>query len=230
MQGEVNGILVAAHDLERPLGLTRQLALSMDFAQDSPAELAQTRDRIVAVSERALSQVEDLTKLARLEDGLFELEPVSVRGVCDEVAQELNSLYAFNHKQLATRYAARLPLAAADRTMLKSVVYNFCLNAAQYSGEQSLAQLSVSLHQRQIRVAVRDYGPALPTDVQRALNQGWIDKPLSISMRPGSSGLGLYIAARFARAMRAQVGAVRHRDGSTFYVDLAPSQQRSLFA
>ena len=87
----------------------------------------------------------------------------------------------------------------------------------------------MSLHQRQIRVAVRDYGPALPTDVQRALNQGWIDKPLSISMRPGSSGLGLYIATRFARAMRAQVGAVRHRDGSTFYVDLAPSRQRSLF-
>ena len=230
MQGEVNGILVAAHELKHPLSLTRQLALNMDFAQDTPNKLATDRDRIVAVSERALRQLEDLTKLACLEDGLFELEPVSVRGVCDEVARELAALFGFNHKQLLTEYSSRLPLAAADRELLKTVVYNFCLNAAQYSGEQSLAQLSVSLHQRQIRVAVRDYGPALPTDVQRALNQGWIDKPLSISMRPGSSGLGLYIAARFARAMRAQVGAVRHRDGSTFYVDLVPSQQRSLFA
>lgn len=229
MQGEVNGILVAAHELKHPLSLTRQLALSMDFAQDTPNKLATDRDRIVAVSERALRQLEDLTKLACLEDGLFELEPVSVRGVCDEVARELVALFGFNHKQLLTEYSSRLPLAAADRELLKTVVYNFCVNAAQYSGERSLATLKVSRHHEQIRIAVRDFGPALPTDVWRALREGWLKKPLSISMRPGSSGLGLYVASRFAQAMHARVGAVRHRDGSTFYVDLAPSRQRSLF-
>lgn len=230
MRGEVNGILVAAHDLKHPLGLMRQLALNMDFARDSRTQLEGKRDQLVAVSERALRQVDDLLKLARLEDGLFEFEPVSVPGVCDEVARELLPLFGFNHKHLSVRCAARLPLAAANREMLKVVVMNFCQNAAHYSGEDSAATLEVGLHKQCIRVAVRDFGPALPVDVWRALRSDWIQQPLSIPMRPGSSGLGLYIASRYAKAMHAQVGAVRHRDGSTFYVELAASQQRSLLA
>lgn len=229
MNQEVSGILVAARDLRSPLSLMRQLALGMDFEHDSQTELVEARDQIVATSERALRQVEDLTKLARLEGSFLDLEPVNAPIVCDEVTRELTQLFNFNQKQLLTRYPTRLPLAAADREMLKTVVSNFCQNAAHYSGEVSHAELTVSVHHRKLRIDVRDFGPALPKDVWQAMRDGWIEKPLSISMRPGSSGLGLYIASRMARAMRAEVGAVRHADGSSFYIDLQLSQQRSFF-
>lgn len=80
-----------------------------------------------------------------------------------------------------------------------------------------------------VRVTVRDFGPALPIDVWREMKRGWIKKPTSIAMRPGSSGLGLYIASKFSRYMNAKVGAVRHRDGTSFYVELPISKQASLF-
>ena len=73
MVSEVGGLAVVAHELKSPLAAMRQLALSMDFQDDSLKELQNTRKQLINISERALRQVNDLTKIARLEDGLFEM-------------------------------------------------------------------------------------------------------------------------------------------------------------
>ena len=223
---EVEGILVAAHELKAPLAVLRQLALSFDEMGDENEKI---RDEMVSVSERAIKQVNDLTKIKRLEDGLFEMEPVAVRTVCDEVTRELMYLFRFNKRDLFVKYSNRTGLVVANRELLRSVVYNFLLNAMHYSGEETRAELLVQDARDKVRVEVRDYGPALPIDVWREMKRGWIKKPTSISMRPGSSGLGLFIASRFSRYMNAEVGAVRHRDGTSFYVELLKSKQASLF-
>jgi signal transduction histidine kinase len=98
-----------------------------------------------------------------------------------------------------------------------------------YSGEETRSELLVKDHQNRVRVLVRDFGPALPMDVWREMKRGWINKPTSIAMRPGSSGLGLYIASKFSKYMNANVGAIRHRDGTSFFVELPVSTQASLF-
>lgn len=129
MDSEVNGILVAAHELKSPLALMRQLALSMDFQNDSSANLEQRRLQLVDVSERAIRQVNDLVKITHLDDGLFELEPVAVRAVCDDVVEELQYLFRFNHRDLKLYYGNRSRLVVANRDLLYSVIYNFCINA-----------------------------------------------------------------------------------------------------
>lgn len=225
MESEVNAIL--AHELKSPLVLMRQLALSMDL--DSPEKLSRTQDQLVSVSERALRQVNDLTKIARLEDGLFELEPVSPRALCDEVTRELRYLFRFNHRDLEIHYRNKAKLAVANRELLYSVIYNFCLNAMHYSDSETRSLLTIKDRHQKIRIDIRDFGPALPMDVWRELKRGWLEKPTSIAMRPGSSGLGLYIATKFAHYMHAKTGAIRHRDGTSFYIELPVSMQASLF-
>ena len=226
MDVEVDGVLLAAHELKGPLTVMRQLALGlpeMDFDGEH------IRSEMVSVSERAIKQVNDLTKVRRLQDGLFEMEPVAVRAVCDEVTRELQYLFDYNRRDLWVKYSNRFRLVTANRELLHSVVYNFLLNAIHYSGEGARAELVVRDFRDKVRVIIRDYGPALPIDVWREMKRGWIKKPTSIAMRPGSSGLGLYIASKFSRYMNATVGAVRHRDGTSFYVDLPISKQASLF-
>ena len=98
-----------------------------------------------------------------------------------------------------------------------------------YSGKEVRSELIVKDFRDKVRVVIRDYGPALPIDVWKEMKQGFINKPTSIAMRPGSSGLGLYIASKFSRYMNAEVGAVRHRDGTSFYVNLPISRQGRLF-
>ncbi len=226
MDVEVDGILVAAHELKAPLAVLRQLALSFDEMDDRGEHI---RDEMISVSERAIKQVNDLTKLKRLEDGIFEMEPVAIRPVCDEVTRELMYLFRFNRRDLFIKYSNRSNLVVANRELLRSVIYNFLLNAMHYSGVETRSELIVREYRDKVRVVVRDYGPALPMDVWKEMKRGFINKPTSIAMRPGSSGLGLFIASRFSRYMHADVGAVRHRDGTSFYVELNKSMQASLF-
>ncbi|MBR0465301.1 HAMP domain-containing histidine kinase [Candidatus Saccharibacteria bacterium] len=226
MDVEVDGILVATHELKAPLAVLRQLALNlpgMDFDGEH------MRNEMVSVSERALKQVNDLAKIRRLEDGLFTMEPVAVRAVCDDVTRELQYLFSYNKRDLWVKYSNRSRLVTANRDLLYSVIYNFMLNAMHYSGDGTRAELIVRDFRDRVRVIVRDYGPALPVDVWREVKRGFIKKPTSIAMRPGSSGLGLYIASKFSRYMNASVGAIRHRDGTSFYVELPISKQASLF-
>ena len=231
MESEVFGAnssaMIVAHELKGPLSLSRQLALSLDY-EETLEGAREVGRQIVATSERALRQVEDLTRIARLEDAMFEMEPVNPRIVCDEVASELWRLFRFNRRELRIDYRNKRRLAVANRQLLHSVVYNFCLNAMNYGGEELPSVVSVYDKHDRIRIDVRDYGPAVPTKVWREIKDGLVKKPVDIAMRPGSSGLGLYIAAKFAGYMNGNFGLVRHRDGTSFYVDLLVSGQLSL--
>ena len=226
MQQEVDGVLVAAHELKAPLAVLRQLALSFEGAGVSDERI---KNQMVSVSERALRQVNDLSKIRRLEDGLFEMEPVAVREVCDAVTRELRYLFRYNERDFTVKYSNKMKLVTANRELLYSVLYNFLLNAMHYSDAKTNSRLTVRDHRGSVRVDVRDFGPALPVEVWRELRYGQIDKPLPVAMRPNSSGLGLYIASTFSRYMGAKVGVVRHRDGTSFYVELPISKQASLF-
>lgn len=222
MESEV----VVAHELKAPLNLVRQLALSLDFEDDIDGAREVGR-QIVATSERAIRQVNDLTKVARLDEALFEMEPVNPRAVCDEVVGELWQLFEFNRRELRIKYRNKRRLVVANTQLLHSVVYNFCLNAMNYGGEELPSEISVYDRASKIRIEVRDYGPAIPTKIWREIKDGFVNKPVATPMRPGSSGLGLYIASRFANYMGSEFGLIRHRDGTSFYVDLPVSGQLS---
>ena len=231
MESEVFGAnssaIVVAHELKGPLSLSRQLALSLDY-EDSLEGAREIGRQIVATSERALRQVEDLTRVARLEDAMFEMEPVNPRIVCDEVVSELWRMFRFNRRELLIDYRNKRKLVVANRQLLRSVVYNFCLNAMNYGGEELPSLVAIRDKGDKVRIDVRDYGPTVPTKVWREIKDGIVKKPVDIAMRPGSSGLGLYIAAKFANYMRGDFGLVRHRDGTSFYIDLPVSGQLSL--
>ena len=230
----VDGISVAAHELKSPLCLMRQLALSMDLEEaptaDSLSQLQKTQRMLVDVSERALRQVNDLTKIARLDYSLFPMEPVAVRSICDDVYRELSELFCQNNRKVKVRYSNKSRLVVANHELLYSVIYNFCANAMHYSDAASTSILSVRDHAGKVRIDIRDYGPALPLKIWRKIQSGELDAPTDIAMRPGSSGLGLYIASKFSRYMHAEVGALRHRNGTSFFVELPVSRQLTLFS
>ena len=226
MNEEVDGILLVAHELKAPLAVMRQLAFVFEGAG---AKDEHVRAEMIRVSERAIRQVNDLARVRRLEDGLFTMEPVAVREVCDAVSHELSYLLGNDPGNLDVKYKNKSRLVIANRDLLYSVVYNFLLNAMHYSDDKMKTKMIVSDKHDKVKIVVRDYGPALPIDIWRKIKRGRVDKPTSIAMRPGSSGVGLYIASKFSEYMNANIGVVRHRDGTSFYIELMMSNQASLF-
>lgn len=221
---EVNTILV--HELKAPLAILRQLALA--FPETTDKASSRLRLEMISVSERALKQVNDLAKITRLEDGLFEMEPIAIRGLCDEIKREMDYLFSYHKRSLDLNYRNTSPLVTANRDLLYSIIYNFLFNALRYSSEETKTILSVSDSKSKIRIDIRDFGPTLPIKIWREFKTGNYNTPTPISMRPDSTGLGLYIATKFSRHINAKVGAIRHHDGTSFFIELPVSKQASL--
>lgn len=170
-----------------------------------------------------------MTKVARLDDALFDVEPINPTALCEDIVRELTPLFEAQERQLTLKPRKHPLLLVANRDLLRRIVTNFSDNALHYSEPGSVVELQMNALQngRVIRLGVRDYGPALSTDIWRSLHMKLGKAPQPVHSRPQSSGLGLYIAGLFAETMNGRIGAVRHHDGATFYVELDASRQLS---
>ena len=228
--GDMPFVVTAAHELKAPLALVRQLSLALEQGSVSPAERDRMLRQIVLVSERALRLTTDLSRSSRLQDSLFELEPLNPQQICEEVAHELTPLYKARGREIQVSSRCRPMLVVANRDLLRRIMLNFGDNALHYGSEDTPVELRVGSREdgRRIRLGVRDYGPAVSADMWRQLQAKLGSGVQTLHARPQSSGLGLYVAGQFAEAMQGTIGATRHRDGATFYVDLTASTQLSL--
>lgn len=213
------GMMSAAHELKAPTALMRQLALEL---RDSTADEAHRKliDQLILTSERSLRLTSNLTKSARLDEGLFELEPLNAQQMCEEVAHELAPLYRAYGRRIDVRTRRKPPLVVANRELLRRVLLGFGDNALQYGTGEAPVVLTVERMHRRVTVGVRDTGPVLP---HRSVPVASV-----VTGRPASSGLGLMIAERFAAAMQSHIGTRRHRDGMTFYINMMMSEQLAL--
>lgn len=223
---EVPSLVAAAHELKSPLTLIRQLAFEMTLHPENSSVLA---EQIKLTSERGLRLTSDVTRHARLEDGLFELEPLNPRALCEEVVEEIRPLY-LAHDRVITVASGSSPSVVAHRDLLRRILLGFTDNALQYASSKQpvFVQISRRDYGSIVRLAVRDYGPMVEKKQWKALQSNVSQRVQPLSLRPGSSGLGLVTAGGFARAMQAKIGAIRHRDGMTFYVDVLASTQLRL--
>lgn len=229
-EGSLSFAIVASHELKSPLALIRQLSLSLESGIMTDEQRLQLIQRITLTSERALRLTTDLTRMSRLEDSLFEVEPLNPRQICEDVAHELSPLYRAKGKEIRVSSRYRPLLVVANRDLLRRIILNFGDNALHYTDEGTPVELKVTSMQKsgRIRMGVRDYGPAVPVDVWEQLQRHLGTDVQTLHARPQASGLGLYVAGQFASAMNGVIGATRHHDGATFYVDLMASTQMRL--
>ncbi|MDO4526620.1 MAG: hypothetical protein Q4B87_00825 [Candidatus Saccharibacteria bacterium] len=219
------GLDAISRELKRPLLELRQLALGFD---GNGLEDEKIRAEMVNVTERAMRQVDDLAKIREFGSNKFSLEPVAVRAVCDDVIRELTQMFCMGTGEMRVVYSNRSRLVRANTDLLKSVVYNFLLDATHYARDELKAELKVREVKKKVEIEVRDYGPALPMEIWREMKETLVRPPSDIVMRPGTSVVGLYIASKFSKYMDAEVGAVRHQDGTSFFVRLPIVQQTSI--
>ena len=226
---EVTPLVAAAHELKAPLALVRQLALRLGDETLTTAERERLLHQTVLTSERALRLTSDLTKASRLDSAMFQLEPINPDQLCRDVVSELQPLFEAYGRSVAIKGRRHPLLLVAHRDLLRRILLSFSDNALHYSQPGTAVHLQIQAFKKAgtIRVGVRDFGPALSADMWQTLQKKLNTAPQKIHARPESSGLGLYIASQFATAMNGRIGAVRHKDGATFYVELQASNQLS---
>lgn len=223
-------LIAAAHELKAPLALVRQLALTLNDKTLTKEQRQRMYDQIVLTSERSLRLTTNLTKVARLEDAMFQLEPINPEQICRDVIGELRPLFDAHGRSMKVRGRRHPLLLVANRDLLRRIVLHFSDNALNYSEPGTAVELQINALRDagMVRIGVRDYGPALSSAMWRELQGKLAKAPQAVHARPESSGLGLHISSQFAEAMNGSIGAIRHRNGATFYVDLPASYQLSM--
>ena len=228
--GQIPSLVAAAHELKSPLALVRQLALTLEAGDLAPGESERMLRQISLTSERALRLTSDLTRSARLDDAMFTLEPINPQQLCEDIVHELQPLFNAYGRDVRLAPHRHPLLLVGNRDLLRRIIMNFSDNALHYAEPGSAVEIQIKAFNngQTIRLGVRDYGPALSSDMWKTLSAKLARAPQPVHARPQSSGLGLYVAGQFADAMDGKIGVTRHRDGATFYVDLGSSRQLSL--
>lgn len=225
----VPSVLAAAHELKAPLVLMRQLSYQLEASERLSRSGRLTQERLRLTSERALRLVENVTKAQRLEDGLFSLEPLQTTAVWQTVVEELSPLAEHMGQRFELAVPKKPRLVVAHRELLPAVLTGLCDNALAHNPSGAHVRLSVNEHRGDVVFSVRDHGPKLDAAAFRDLENRLGSSPQPLGARPASSGLGLWIAGAFARAMLSRLSVIRHRSGGmTFNLHVPMSKQLSL--
>lgn len=222
-------VLAAAHELKAPLVLMRQLSYQIEMAGELTADQKIVQERMRLTAERALRLVENITQTSRLSEALFALEPLQARSVWHDVATEINPLALQMDQKLKVRVPKKPLLAVAHRELLPAILIGLCDNALAHNPHGSQVILSAKQQKQTVVFSVRDKGPTVDAKAFRELESRLGIAPQPLGSRPNSSGLGLWIAGSFAKAMASQLSVTRHRSGGmTFSLHVPISGQLSL--
>jgi K+-sensing histidine kinase KdpD len=225
----VPSVLAAAHELKAPLVLIRQLTYQLEMAGQLTPEQQATQLRLRLTSERALRLVENITQTGRLNETLFALEPLQAHSVWHDVATEISPLASEMGQELELKVTRKPLLVVAHRELLPAVLMGLCDNALSHNPSGSNIVLSAKRVHETVVFSVRDRGPVVDAKAFRELEARLGTSPQPLGSRPNSSGLGLWIAGSFARAMSSTLSVSRHRAGGmTFSLHVPISGQLSL--
>ncbi len=220
--------MAAAGELTSPLILLRQLGLAVAADSVTEDERQLLGKQLTLTSERALRMVAALSMAATDQQSL-PLEPINPLSVCQEVVHELTPLFAAHGQSITLQPRSRVPLLVGNRRILQQILLGFGDNALYYGSDSHPVHMTISGHGSHVRIGVRDYGPAVPIDMWRRLEDRVARRaPAPVASRPTVSAINLIAARRLADLMGSAVGLIRHRDGATFYIDLHVSGQTSL--
>jgi two-component system OmpR family sensor kinase len=216
----------ASHELRTPLASIRGYAeLFRIGAAAQPEDVAKAMTRIEDESTRMGVLVEDLLALARLDELREQVrEPVDLAALAADAVDDARAVAPDREIELRTDGAV---VVDGDAGQLRQVVANFMRNALVHTPPGTRIAVSVAARDGAATLAVRDFGPGLPTDDPSELFQRfWRAEPGRGRGRAGA-GLGLAIVAAIVAAHGGQARAADAAGGGArFEVSLPLSDAR----
>lgn len=204
----------ASHELRTPLTSLRANVelLALGDGTDRAELVADVVDQL----DRLTTLVSQLIELAREELHEPELEPVALHDVVDETIRRMRQDYP--QLKLAAELEPTKVLGARDS--LARAVSNLLDNAAKWSGEDGLVEVSL----RDGTLMVRDHGPGIDdADLPYVFERFF--RGAGARDRRGS-GLGLAIVAQVVSTHGGEVRAERAADGGSMLTARFPPAPR----
>jgi PAS domain S-box-containing protein len=231
-----------SHELRNPLAPMRSaldmLKLKSENSPDTPLLLAVDRQL-----HHLTRLVDDLMEISRITQGRMQLRraPVELGAVVRGAVQDMMPTMEAAHHTLRLTAAAGPTVVDGDATRLSQVVLNLLANAAKYTPDGGLVELTLACEAGQAAITVRDSGIGIPLEALGTVFDMFSQLEPALERSRGGLGIGLALVRSIVElhggSIRADSAGPGH--GSTFTVllplasdqagpDQAPADRRDL--
>jgi signal transduction histidine kinase len=154
----------------------------------------------------ALSLLNDLLDISKIEAGKFELDftAVEVPELVEDCVNSLQPLAKRSRIVLRTSLAEKLPSVVADPRRLKQILLNLLTNAIKFTKEGGQVIVSGSMADGELRLRVRDNGVGMTRDEIAFAMQPFHQLDTAPRKQSGT-GLGLPVTKALVDANRARL-------------------------
>ena len=196
----------ASHELRTPLAAIRGYGELYKMGGVPPERVEEVMGRIESEATRMGLLVEDLLKLARLDEGrqikmgAVDLYRIAAAGALDLSAlspeREINLLHLDGSALELDEGESALVLA--DRDQLTQVMTNLIGNVERYTSPQVPVEILAGINAGTAILEVRDHGEGVPEEELDEIFGRFYRRDGSRSRETGGTGLGLSIVAAIA--------------------------------
>jgi signal transduction histidine kinase len=217
-------VAAVSHELRTPLTSIYGFAETL-LRQDVLFEEDERRTFlgfIASEAQRLTAIVDALLNVARLDAGdlQMELAPIDVRTVVSEVVTGVEESGAVNGHSIVVDLPTEPLDAAADRDKLRQILSNLVDNAVKFSPHGGTVTVAARRKSGSVEVRVVDRGPGIPAAERARIFRKFYRGDFARD-RPGSTGLGLFIAEGLVRAMGGRIWVDSEEgEGSSFAFEL----------
>jgi PAS domain S-box-containing protein len=214
-----------SHELRTPLTSiigSLQLINSgvMGEVDKEVAELTQVAERN---GQRLLDLINDLLDIEKIESGKLNLVPEVI--ALDDLVRESMVLNKGFGERFKVRFESHGEVSAsrvhADRKRLLQVMTNLLSNAAKFSPEGGVVEISAADVGPNVRLSVHDRGSGIPEAFRGRIFNRFSQADSTATRQKGGTGLGLAICKRLIELMHGRIGFEdRSGGGTTFWFEL----------
>jgi signal transduction histidine kinase/HAMP domain-containing protein len=224
-------VSTVSHQLKTPL---TSLRMSLHLLQDNRlGTLSEKQVELVLAAreetERLTTIINDLLDIHRLNENrtLLDLKPIDPAILLQEAVSPFILEARDKGIDLRLEIAERLPRVMVDSSRFSHVFANLISNALNYTQPGGIIVVSARTEQGRVRFAVKDTGQGIAPEHQKHLFEQFYRVPGSST--PNGVGLGLAITREIVQAHHGEISVESEPGhGSTFYVDLKPTDSSPL--
>lgn len=233
----------ASHELRTPLAAIRGYGELYRIGGVPADRVSEVMGRIESEASRMGELVEDLLKLARLDEGRqVQMAPMNLTEVVSAAVLDLTALSPGRQVQLIDLVGNQVDRKEelwieADRNLISQILTNLVGNVERYAGSDTPAEIAFGLQlpiagteqtiplsalpqltseqikQLVVVIEVRDHGPGIPEGARDRIFERFYRHDTSRSRQTGGTGLGLSIVAAVAKLHGGQAQALETPGG-----------------
>lgn len=216
-------ISVVSHELRTPIAISEGNISNAQFIAERSGDMVAIKKALNEAHNQVLflaDMINDLSTLSRAERGVLKIEPEAIN--VHALLQELTSNYTPEAKKkglkLLVEIDPKLELLSSSKLYVREVLQNFITNSIKYTQRGSVT-IGARVHPKGIEFQVTDTGIGISKSDQDKVFDKFFRSEDFRTRETNGTGLGLYVTAKLARLLQAEISLKSELNhGSTFTI------------